>query len=267
MAAALEPEWTPVFGEHGSLRELHLDGQQVIRPWGMETADARAFFSLETGGWGSQVLHREVARTPTSQETSVTVRMAEGLWRAKLTDSLFDRGIVRLLSYTAEEDTWAMDLVMRFAFRRQAVRAAEIAGRTITWDGANLYYQYEVRRVLLRLDRRQLRISVRDREYPPEWRLSMYVRCSPTEDAWVVHVRLLPSEWRREIIKLRWLGSRHFVFPERVSGGLLRIGPLARHLRYAGEQKRLLGSRLNAYPLLLIPRGTVIELKAEAELL
>ena len=267
MAATLAPEWTPVFGEHGSLRELHVEGQQIIRPWGFETADARAFFSLETGGWGGQVLRREVARTAAGQQAFVTVRMAEGLWRARLTDSVSDRVIARQFSYRAEEDTWAMDLVMRFAFRRRAVSAAEIAGRTIAWDGANLYHQHEVRRVALRLNGRQMRISVTAGDHPPEWRLFMYVRCSPTEDAWVVHVRLLPPEWQREIIKLRWLGSRHLVFPEWMSRGLLRIKPLARHLRYAGEQRRFMGSRLNAYPLLLIPRGTVIELKAEAELL
>jgi len=267
MATTLTPGWTPVFGEHGSLRELHLEGQQIIRPWGFETADACAFFSLETGGWGSTILHSEITSTHTSQTISLTSRMAEGLWTAKLEDTVSGGQITRRLRYFAEEDTWAMDLVMRFAFARSAVCAAEIAGRTITWDGTNLYHQYEVSEALLRVGERRIRIFVSESEYPDEWRLCTYVRCSPSEDAWVVHIRLLPSTWRREIIKWRWLGSRHAVFPEWASRWVLRIPSVARHLRYAGEHRRLLGSRLNAYPLVLIPKGTVIELKAEAELL
>lgn len=256
----------PHFGEHGSLAQLHLDCQNIIKPWGIETADSRAFFSLETGGWGNKVLSRKTARSETASSTQLTVRMAEGLWRGVLDELVTYSTVERLLSFEALEDTWAMDLVMRFVFERFAVRNAQIAGRRIFWDVRNYYHQYATDQVLLHLEQSQMRISVMDSDHPPDWRLATYVRCSPLEHAWIVHVRLLPAQWNREVIKLRGRGSRHVLLPDRLSHQLLRIGSLARRLRYAGERKVWPGSRVNAYPLALIPSGTRICLRATAEL-
>jgi hypothetical protein len=267
MDAASEAVLKPVFGEHGSLQALYLDGQQIIRPWGIETADARTFFSLETGGWGNQVLVREVTHSSTRLEGLVTVRMAEGLWTASLVDIVSEQAIERQLRYLALEDTWAMDLVMRFVFRRSVVRRAEITGRQIIWDGANYYHQYQTDWILLYLDRYKLRIRLMDSRYPADWRLCMYVRCSPREDAWVVHIRLLPVVWRREIVKWRCIRSHHVVLPELLSRQVLKVPGLAQHLRYAGERNRFLGSRVNAYPLALIPKGMVITLRARVDVL
>lgn len=267
MDAALGDMLKPVFGEHGSLQALYLDGRQIIRPWGIETADARAFFSLETGGWGNQVLDREVTRSGRRLEGLVTVRMAEGLWTATLADTVSDQSVERRLRYLALEDTWAMDLVMRFVFRRSVVRQAEIADRQIVWDGADYYHQYETQQALLYLDRYKLEIRLMDSHYPPAWRLWMYVRCSPREDAWVVHIRLLPAIWRREVLKCRCIGSYHVVFPEILSRQVLKIPGLAQCLRYAGERNRRFGSHLNVYPLALISKGTTITLQAKVDVL
>jgi hypothetical protein len=257
----------PVFGEHGSLQSLYLDGQQIIRPWGIETADACAFFSLETGGWGNQILVREMTCSDTRLDGLVTVRMAEGLWAATLADIVSGRSIERQLRYLALEDTWAMDVVMRFVFPRFVVHQAEIADQRIAWDGTNYYHQYATNQVLLYLDKYKLRIRLTDSYYPSDWRLYMYVRCSPREDAWIVHIRLLPAIWKREVIKHRCIGSHHIVFPELLSRQVLKIPGVAQHLRYAGERNRLLGSRVNVYPLVLIPKGTVITLQARVDIL
>jgi hypothetical protein len=92
------------------------------------------------------------------------------------------------------------------------------------------------------------------------------VRCSPAEDAWIVHIRLLPATWEREVIKCRCIKSYHLVLPEWVSRQILKVPGWAQHLRYAGERNRPLGSRVNAYPLALIPQGTEVVLRADMEI-
>ena len=267
MDAALGVRLKPAFGDHGSLEKLYLDGQQIIQPWGIETADARAFFSLENGGWSNQVLVREVNHNDVRLDALVAVRMAEGFWQADLTDAVSDRSVTRRLRYVALEDTWAMDLVMRFAFPRLIVQRAEIAGHEIVWDGANYYHQYETDAVLLHLNETKLRVQLVDADYPSDWLQWMYVRCSPREDAWIVHIRLLPAKWKREIIKCRLVGARHVLFPAPLSRAILAVPGWADHLRYAGERKRRFGSRLNAYPLGFMHQETTIIMSARMDVL
>jgi hypothetical protein len=93
------------------------------------------------------------------------------------------------------------------------------------------------------------------------------VRCSPLEDAWIIHLRLLPRQWSREIIKLRLLGGRHVVLPSAVGRLLQRWPRLEAHLRYAGENKRFNFGRINAIPLNFVPRHTRFTLAATVQFL
>ena len=95
----------------------------------------------------------------------------------------------------------------------------------------------------------------------------MYVRCSPKEDAWIVHLRLLPQQWPREIIKLRLVGARHLVLPS-AFGRLLKMWPrLEAHLRYAGENNRFNFGRINAIPINFVARNTRFTLGAMVQFL
>jgi hypothetical protein len=82
-----------------------------------------------------------------------------------------------------------------------------------------------------------------------------------------VHLRLLPRQWSREIIKLRLMGARHVVLPS-AFGRLLNLWPrLEAHLRYAGENKRFNFGRINAIPLNFVPRNTRFTLAATVRFL
>ena len=133
----------PEFGQHGSLRRLTWDGQQWILPWGLEMADALSFFSLETGGWDSDavVISQETSRARTAKPAAAGY--AGRAVAARLGGSRHRHGRPACcLLYAALANGWAMDFVMRFAFRRQAITHAQIAADTILWDGANYYHQY-----------------------------------------------------------------------------------------------------------------------------
>ena len=256
---------TPEFGQHGSLQRLTWGGQQWIHPWGLEMADAHSFFSLETGGWENDatILSQQTNRSHSQNQLKLDMR--EGHWQLDWGATVMETAVQRAASFTALTNGWAMDFVMRFAFRRTAVTHAEIAHQTISWDGANYYHQYSAQSVTLFHRQGQIKIGVDAAEFPPDWQQVMYVRCSPQEDAWIVHLRLQPRQWPREIIKLRLVGARHVVLPS-AFGRLLRLWPsLEAHLRYAGEFKRFNFGRINAIPINFVPRHTRFTLAATVQ--
>lgn len=261
MAERLIPE----FGQHGSLLRLNWDGQQWIHPWGLEMSDAHSFFSLETGGWDSDVhfLNQRTNRSHTENQLQLDLR--EGRWQIDWGETVTETAVRRAASFTALANGWAMDFVMRFAFRRAAVVRAEIGDVPILWDGENFYHQYPAQKVTLLHGTGKIVIKVDTAVCPPDWQQLMYVRCSPQEDAWVVHLRLLPKEWPREIIKIRLIGSQHVVLPSAI-GRLLKLWPrLEKHLRYAGEFKRFNFGRINAIPINFVARSTRFTLAATVQ--
>lgn len=257
----------PQFGQHGSLRRLSWNGQQWIQPWGLEMADAYSFFSLETGGWENDpvIISQETSRQHTTNQLRLDLR--EGQWQLDWGETVQETAVQRAVSFTALANGWAMDFVMRFAFRREKISHAQIANHTVLWDGANYYHQYPTKEVILFHGQGQIKIGVDTAEFPPDWRQVMYVRCSAKENAWIVHLRLLPRQWPREIIKLRLIGARHVILPS-TFGRLLNAWPrLAAHLRYAGENKRFNFGRINAIPINFVARGSRFTLAATVQFL
>jgi hypothetical protein len=83
------------------------------------------------------------------------------------------------------------------------------------------------------------------------------------EDAWVLHVRMLPVAWDKAVIKLcsRWFGTRPL--PQWASALLLRVPRVKDALWYRGE-RRPWRNRIacifspNAYPMVRIKKGEVL---------
>ena len=254
---------TPQFGQHGSIEKLYIDDEQIAKLWGIETAEALSFFSLETGGWQTQISARTtIQENPDHHNTSFTVNMRESQWQGTVDEFVQDNVLIRQFDYQALTTCWAMDLVMRFVFKKEAVQFAEIGGKRIEWDGANIYHQFPTDHVDLQLHNTAIRIAAQNLQFSLKWKSVMYVRCSPVEDAWVIHLRLLPQTWDKEIFKVRLIKSKHIVLPNFITQPILHIPKIANHLRYAGEFKRANLGRLNIYPLIKIAKDETFHLEA-----
>ena len=81
--------------EQGVIRELLVDGDNIIRPWGVETADSSGFFSLENSVGYRHLREFEAFHADDKQSDSeLVVRMPEGRWRLHLNESIEDRSSV-----------------------------------------------------------------------------------------------------------------------------------------------------------------------------
>lgn len=261
--AGLPEFFNPVFGGN-VLRELSVDGKNVIRPWGVEFADSSAFFSLEDGfGYRYEVLEcRETVR-PLFREIYEVVRLREGLVGLELAEILAGpREYRRTCTLTCLEDTTLMDFVLRFRFRAENFPMGYIAGRILPFAGSCIYHQHPVDSAVVGNADYSICVAVIGKTVPPAMQSNVYLRDG--EDAWVLHLRMLPVAWEKEVIKLcsRWFGTRPL--PQWASKPLLRKPWVRKALWYRGEQ-RPWRNRVacvfspNAYPMVRLKKGEVLQ--------
>lgn len=252
----------PVYGGK-VLQELSVDGQNIIRPWGVEFADSSTFYSLEDGfGYRYDLLEHHESNSPLSHDVSQLIRMHEGLVRLELTETLSGaHEYRRTCTLTCIEDSTLMDFVLRYRFVAAKFPCGYIAGHILPFAGSCVYHQYPVDTAAVGNDAYSIRIEVIGKTVPISMKGHVYLRDG--EDAWVLHVRMLPAAWDKEVIKLcsRWFGTRPL--PQWASMPLLRIPQVKEALWYRGE-RRPWRNRIacifspNAYPMVRIKKGEVL---------
>lgn len=239
--------------EKGVIQEVTLNDQNMIYPWGIETADASGFFSLEQHiGYRHIIDHQKHKLDGKTQQSSMQVLMPEGQWDLDLRSELHPRAITREVTLSTDSYSWHMDFVMRFRFKKEFFEEAKIADKTISHTNSNVYHLHDVREVELKGKNLSVRVAVTDLECPPNFKHYMYVR--DHLDEWIVHSRFLPADDERMVIKLcnRWYKTRSI--PQFLTDKILTYKIFKDYLYYHSERSpyknRLM--RLicpNAFPL------------------
>jgi hypothetical protein len=251
--------------------KIYVGDTNIICPWGIETADRSSFFSLERGvGYRYAVLSEEIASDSTHHSVRMSVKMTQGKWDLLVNESIVDETtIVRNADVRCVNDSYFMDFVMRFRFRKDVFDRAEIAGETILHRDSNTYYQFPVRSAILLGQAMRVELSVINAVIPSKMELFTYVR--DQKDEWIVHMRMLPRVWDEEVIKLcnRWCQTRPLL--DSLSNIALKSNAIRKALWYRGEQNPF-RSRLmrfinpNAFPLVRLPAGEHCSLSSQVKI-
>ena len=253
------------------LAVLSVNGRNVIKPWGVEFADSSSFFSLERHvGYRYRLEDVTESVYDSGRSSARVIRLSEGLVRLEVDEALRDpRELVRRCRLTCLEESRLMDFVLRYRFMPEELPRGRIAGRDLSFRRSNVYHQFPTDTAAVGNDEFCICVSVEKAVTPPAMAAFAYLRDS--HDAWVLHLRMLPAAWDKEVIKLcsRWFGTRPI--PQWASGPLLRVPAIRRALWYRGEFRpwrsrlaRVLGP--NAYPMVRLPEGTVLEWAASCRI-
>lgn len=246
--------------ERRVISELFFNNENVINPWGIETADSSAFFSLEEGkGWRYQILKEDYLLNDKQYRAELITRMKEGLWSLEIKDNISEPNCVaRKARLNCLEDSFFMDFVMRFRFKKEFIQYAEIAGKRYYHHDTNIYYQYPAEAVFLKGRDFDVTISVIDKKVPDKMRCYMYVR--DRADEWVVHARMLPCQWDKEVLKLCnvWAGTRPL--PQVLTNIILKSEKARKRLWYRSESAPYKNKILrlinpNVFPMVRIGKG------------
>lgn len=242
------------------ISELHHNGANIINCWGAETADSSAFYSKEDGyGYRYVLLNEESNKTKKKFNSFSHVRMFEGEWLLKSKSSLNFNSINRKLHLECLEDSYFMDFVMRFRFKKSVVKSVFINNIEYFHKNTNIYYQYPVDYVLINGINFKAKIQIVDSLIPDGMRRFMYVRDNGND--WIIHVRMLPERCDKCVIKLcnNWYKTRPI--PQSLANLLLTSDIIKNNLWYRGERSKFKTKILRfinpaAFPIIKLKKGT-----------
>lgn len=253
------------------ISELYHNDKNIINPWGFETADSSAFFSLEKGiGYRHRKLFEEYDSSEQTYKAKITTIMKEGKWNLAISDHIQGNTIIRKAEVVTLEESIFMDFVMRFRFKKEFIEYAEIADKRYYHRNTNIYYQYPVDHVFLKGKCFDINIRVLNSIVPSKMKAVIYAR--DHQDEWVVHVRMVPKVWDKEVIKIctAWAATRPL--PQWISKPLLGLPSIKEALWYRGERRpfksRLVGRFFNptAFGMVRIPKGEKLMWKVKMEI-
>jgi glycosyltransferase involved in cell wall biosynthesis len=251
--------------------EVYFDGENIINPWGVETADSSAFFSLEENvGYLYAVNKEEYKASETNYSYSIDNTMVEGKWTINGVESIEEKNILRNLTLLCNEDSYFMDFVMRYRVRKKFVDYAVINDEKIYHKNSNKYFQYECKQVQLVGGNFDINITCENIKIPDSMKQVMYVRDAKNE--WIIHIRFLPKTWNKEVIKLcnSWYNTQ--TIPQYISNIVLKNKTLRKKLWYHNEvspyeSKLMKFINPNAFPMLQLKKGTQLEINSSFEVI
>jgi hypothetical protein len=247
-------------GTNRNIESVLIGGQEIIGPWGIETADSWAFFTQEWGGYRHEILERHGEQGDGFSRAEFLVKMREGKWRLKIDERWNSNTITRSHELTCVEDSWFMDFVSRYVFRSDVFPRAEIAGEQLPHRDHYKNYQHSVKQARLFGAGLDATVSLLDASAPAKFKQLMYVRGA--HETWVVHVRLFPAMFDRKIIKKVRNVRMATPIPRFIASVLLAIPSIRNRIWYAGDK----GDWSLAYHglgLVRLPKGSTIRLASK----
>ncbi len=246
------------------ISKLYFHGVNIINPWGFETADSSSFFSLEKNiGWRYRILSEKYKYSSKLYSAYIMVEMKEGLWELFIDDKIIGKQIIRKVRANILEDSMFMDFVIRFRFKKDFIKNAEIANNIFYHKNSNIYHQFQEKKVILTSNIGTIKISLIDSIIPSK--MAHYVYVCDTSDEWVVHFRLLPIISDKEVIKIctNWAKTRPI--PQSLSRLLLKNNKLKDSLWYRPERVPYRNKLVRRF--LNISAYGMVELRKSSELM
>lgn len=237
-----------------------IGGKNVIEPWGVEFADSYSFFSLENDvGYRYEVLEKSEVVFDTGRTVTQTVRMREGLVKFEIKEWLEDPvSIRRSLRLTCLEKTNLMDFVLRFRFKKAYFEEGLIDGKVFKYDNSHVYHQYPVDFAEVMNTQYKISVNIINKLVPPNMKSVMYLKCA--DGSWVIHARMLPCIWKKEVIKLCSRLFKTSPLPQSFTEALLKYNKIKEPLWYRGERQPYRNRAVsllspNAYPIAEMEKG------------
>ncbi|TDT67877.1 GT2 family glycosyltransferase [Hypnocyclicus thermotrophus] len=253
------------------ISKLEINNENIINPFGIETADSYAFFSLEEGiGYKYKILSKNIKYDDKHYSYKIVNKMIEGLWEINGEESLNGKILNRKIELKCLEDSNFMDFVMRFRIKKEFVNKVLISDKELYYKNTNVYNQYSVKKVKLIGENFDIKITINDKIISEEMLPFIYARDNNGE--WIIHVRMMPKIWHKEVIKLCNSWYKTQPINQILSKRILKNQKLKDYLWYHNERipyknKIMKFINPNAFPIVTLNKGTRLKWDVNFEII
>lgn len=250
----------------GHIESIILKKKELIFPWGIECGDSMGFFSQTDSGVRSSNEYLKIKITNSSSSSIQKVNLSDGELIVGSNNQWNKKEIERNVYAKAVKDTFLMDFVLRYRFKKNIFHTAIINKKKIIHNKTNIYYQYPVKEAMLLGEDCKITIKLNEVETADIFKPYMYVR--DFEDEWIIHCRLLPEVFEKKVLKLNvpWYNKS---IPQFLSNIILSIPILQKRTWYRTEKKKysswnLIGRffKPSSYPLAMLKAGKIISINS-----
>lgn len=251
----------------GYIDKLFIDEKDIINPWSIEAADSYSAFRLTDDGLRIERQHNfNFDKKKNILKGNLQVRARQGEWNIKYSDNIRNNSIERKASLKAVKDSYLMDFVIRYRFKKDFFDYGLINKMRIEPKSSFTYHQFETNHAELVGKNFKCTIKFTTSKKLNGKKYVMYI--SDKSDEWVVHCRILPEDGDDYTLKLStfWYDK---ALPKFISKPVIQNEKLRNFLLYRGERKpykkpfSLLAP--NVYPLMFLNEGQIISIESTCE--
>lgn len=252
--------------ERGFIESVTVDNTELIKPWSIEFADSKSFFSLENKGWRVLETSKKILIENNKVIGKYELELSDGKCRLEFEDSWKENQVARKATFTALSDMYLIDFVQQYRFNYPLFEKGIINSQEYLYKNSNTYYQFETDNISALGEDYKAEIRTISYSAPKNFSRKMYVR--DFKNMWICHSRLFPNKGDKQIIKINKMWYNKAI-PQFISTPLLSIKPFKDYIWYRGERKpykkwNVFFKYLNitGYNLVYIPKDTVISLES-----
>ena len=252
-----------------NIEKLFYKKKNIINPFDIEFADSYSFFTFHKNRTNCEYKIINYKTKKIFLETVNKIKMKEGKGILKNKSFLKQNVLIRESEYNLLESSALLDFVQRYRFKKELFGYGIINDKKIKHKNKNKYYLFETDEVRLFSKDFYIKISFLGSEFPlNKFKRYMYIRDDPKE--WVIHIRLLPFEYNKDVLKLcvPYGGTMNQI----ITNYLLKFFPFLREfLKYRGERKPwkfpFNGLSPNIFPVVYLNKLERIKIKSSLEII
>lgn len=254
------------FNPGGFLQSFANGGEDIIKPWGVESADPKVFFTNSERMFGpTRAFDKQIQiyREGVQGQYLIKSRFAE--YRIEIAETVQGNIVKRRHRLISLGHSLIGDFVSRFRFRSCHFSTALLAQNRLSHRNSKLNHQFETSEV--ELGGPHLKASIAVKAFSGAGSFAQFIYAKDAGDEWIVHLRLLPKKWDHEYVKIckQWFNTQPL--PYWFGRLLFQIPGFRRRFWYGGEKKIPKGFwmlfNFTIFPYAVLNPGDLLEIESE----
>ena len=166
----------------------------------------------------------------------IQIKSVDGRYLLKGYELKTNRKILRTNIIKAIHNTYIMDYVIRYRFKKKYINYVLINNKKYFHNNRNNYFQKKTKRIILVSSNFVIKIIL-DKINLPSKKFYQVMYARDEKNEWIIHIRILPKKFDKFVIKIcnKWFNTQPI--PQFITNFLIKYKFIRQYLLYKPEKK------------------------------